>query len=290
MADHSLPTLSSTYTDFLAKLDLRLDDLAAGLDPASVTPGNPSITNLPNNSIRWLSASSKWEKYVNSAWQDLASSYGISISGNAATATKLAVARNINGVAFDGTTAISINLNTATTFNSSGTGAASGITFDGSAARTISYNTIGAPSVTGTNATGTWGISITGNAATVTDGVYLTGAQSVGGVKSFTNAVREKSSVIINADIDLSLANHFTKTITAATTFTLTNVPATGTFMSFVLELSNAGGYTITWWSNVKWPGGIAPTLSTSGRDVIMFFTHNAGTTWTAILAGRDVK
>lgn len=287
MADHSLPTLSSTYTDFLAKLDARLDDLAVGLDPAATTS-----TNLPDKSIRWTGASNKWQKYnsTTSAWDDLATAYGINISGNAATATKLATSRNINGVAFDGTTAISINLNTAITFNNGGSGAVSGTTFDGSTARVVSYNTVGAPSTTGTNASGTWAIDISGNAATVTNGVYTTGAQSIGGIKSFTNAVREKSNTIAAAEIDLSLGNHFTKTLTANTTFTLINVPTTGTFMSFILELTNAGAYSLTWWANVKWPSGVAPTLTSSGRDVIMFFTHNAGTTWTAILAGRDVK
>jgi hypothetical protein len=85
-------------------------------------------------------------------------------SGNAGTATKLATARAINGVDFDGSAAITITANTGSsiTFNNGGAGAASGTTFNGSAARTISYNTIGAPATDGTNASGTWGIDISG--------------------------------------------------------------------------------------------------------------------------------
>jgi len=45
------------------------------------------------------------------------------------------------------------------------------------------------PTRTGGNATGTWNISIDGNAATVTNGVYTVGAQSIGGVKTFTDNV-----------------------------------------------------------------------------------------------------
>lgn len=73
--------------------------------------------------------------------------WGISITGNASTAnnaalaanaTKLATARFINGVAFDGTSDITITDSTKAPLN-------------------------------GTGATGTWGINITGNAATATN-------------------------------------------------------------------------------------------------------------------------
>lgn len=219
MADHLKPTITSTYSNFVSEMDARFDDLAVGLDPA-VT----SAINVPINSTRWSSASNKWQKYNGTAWNDLSALYSINISGNAgtvtngvytngsysnptwitalagskitgaisgnaATATALITARNINGVAFDGTAAISINTNQSATFNNTGAGAASGSTFNGGTARTISYNTIGAPSTTGTNASGTWAIAITGNAGTVTNGVYTTGNQSIGGVKTFTNTV-----------------------------------------------------------------------------------------------------
>ncbi len=39
----------------------------------------------------------------------------------------------------------------------------------------------------GSNATGTWPISITGNANTVTNGVYTTGTQTIGGNKTFSD-------------------------------------------------------------------------------------------------------
>lgn len=169
MADHSKPTLTSTYSNFVTEMDARYDDLAVGLDPAVTT-----ATNVPTNSIRWSSANNTWQKYNSTSWVALSSLYSISISGNSATATSLATARNINGVSFNGTASISINLNTSVTFNNSGTGNASGITFDGSSPRTISYNTLGSPSVTGTNASGTWGINVTGNAATATTSGKLT--------------------------------------------------------------------------------------------------------------------
>lgn len=202
MADHLKPTLTSTYSNFVAELDGRLDDVTVGFDPAVTTP-----INVPTNTIRWNSASNKWQKYDSSAWNDLTTSYAISISGNAgtvsnglysngsysnpswltsldgskingsiagnaSTATKLATARNINGVAFDGSAAISVNTNSSLTFNTSGNGGISGSAFNGGSSLTVSYNTVGSPSTTGVNATGTWSINITGSAgsaATATD-------------------------------------------------------------------------------------------------------------------------
>lgn len=209
MADHSKPTLTSTYANFVSELDGRLDDVAVGFDPAVTTS-----TNIPTNTIRWNSASSKWQKYNGSTWVDLATTFAISISGNAgtvtsgvyttgsyanpawitslagskisgdisgnaATATKLATARNINGVAFDGSAAISVNTNNSITFNNAGSGATSGTSFNGGTAYTISYNTIGAPSTTGTNASGTWAISITGSANSASTATTATNANNI---------------------------------------------------------------------------------------------------------------
>lgn len=101
---------------------------------------------------------------------------------------------------------------------------------------------------------------------------------------------RETKVAMAANDIDLSTANYFTKTISGATTLTVSNVPASGTTASFILDLTNGGSATITWWSGVKWAGGTAPTLTASGRDVLGFFTHDAGTTWTGLVLGKDVK
>lgn len=90
--------------------------------------------------------------------------------------------------------------------------------------------------------------------------------------------------------IDLATGNLFTKTISGATTFTVSNVPATGTAASFILELTNAGSAAITWFSGVKWAGGTAPTLTASGVDVLGFYTHNGGSTWRGMLLAKDSK
>lgn len=91
-------------------------------------------------------------------------------------------------------------------------------------------------------------------------------------------------------NIDVSTGSYFTKTISGATTLTVSNVPSTGTSASFILDLTNGGSATITWWSGVKWAGGTAPTLTTSGRDSLGFYTYDNGTTWTGLILGKDIK
>ena len=90
--------------------------------------------------------------------------------------------------------------------------------------------------------------------------------------------------------INLATGNLFTKTISGATTLTVSNVPTTGTAASFILELTNAGSAAITWFSGVKWAGGTTPTLTASGVDVLGFYTHNGGTTWRGLLLSKDSK
>lgn len=107
--------------------------------------------------------------------------------------------------------------------------------------------------------------------------------------KTITGLVETKSTISAS-DIDLSAGNLFTKTISGNITFTVSNVPASGKVASFVLDLTNGGSATITWWANVKWPGGVAPTLTVSGRDTLGFYTHDNGATWTGLLLGKDIK
>lgn len=88
--------------------------------------------------------------------------------------------------------------------------------------------------------------------------------------------------------IDLNTASFFTKTIAANTTFTIANTPAAGRVASFILELTNGGAFTVTWWAGVKWAGGVVPTLTVSGVDILGFYTTDGGTTWRGMMLARD--
>lgn len=86
MADHNLPQLTSTYSDFLSMLDARLDDLAMGLSNTATT-----ATNLPTNSVRWNSSNKYWEINTGTAaapvWGALSSAYNININGTVGATT-----------------------------------------------------------------------------------------------------------------------------------------------------------------------------------------------------------
>ena len=119
--------------------------------------------------------------------------------------------------------------------------------------------------------------------------VTLSGAQTLTDKTVTTKSTRETKTAVAASDIDLSTGNYFTKTIGGNTTFTVSNVPAAGTAVSFLLDLTNGGAHTVTWFSGVKWSLGAAPTLTASGRDVLGFFTHDGGATWNGFFAGKGM-
>ena len=79
-------------------------------------------------------------------------------------------------------------------------------------------------------------------------------------------------------DIDCSDGNYFTKTISADSTFTFSNSPASRAY-GFTLELTHTSG-TVTWPSAVKWPGDTAPSLTTGKTHLFVFVTDDGGTRW----------
>lgn len=129
-----------------------------------------------------------------------------------------------------------------------------------------------------------------------TDGVNTFTASLTFNATNTFNAVqtglvfRETKTVISAANIDLATGVSFSKTISGAITFTVSNIAASGTTSSFLLNLTNGGSTTITWWSGIKWAGGTAPTLTTSGRDRLGFITEDGGATWDGFVLGKDLK
>lgn len=90
-------------------------------------------------------------------------------------------------------------------------------------------------------------------------------------------------------DIDLSTGNYFTKTISAASTFTFSNPPSSGTVGSFTLELTVQTGGTAQWPSSVKFPGNNAPNITAGKTSIFIFITDDGGTRYRgAFLADYD--
>ena len=189
-----------------------------------------------------------------------------STTGNAATATALQTARNINGVSFNGTADVTV---TAAAGTLSGATLASGVT----ASSLTSVGTLSALTMGGTVST----------------------ADNVIARPRFTDYAETYTTPAISAGtltLNIENGNVFRVSRNAnISTVTISNPAATGNACSFTLIFdANGTSYTITWPAAVKWPGGTAPTITTtaSRSDVFVFYTNNAGTTWYAMTAAQN--
>jgi len=94
-------------------------------------------------------------------------------------------------------------------------------------------------------------------------------------------SVRSNIVTVAALDIDCLTGNYFTKTISADSTFTFSNAPASRAY-AFTLELTHTSG-TVTWPTSVKWPGDTAPTLTTAKTHLFTFVTDDGGTRWRGV-------
>jgi hypothetical protein len=90
--------------------------------------------------------------------------------------------------------------------------------------------------------------------------------------------------------LDLNDANFFSATLDQACTFTFSNPAASGDFCGFTLALTNGGAFVITYPASVDFVGGVAPTLTAAGLDLLVFLTYDGGTTYLGLVAGLDIK
>ena len=103
---------------------------------------------------------------------------------------------------------------------------------------------------------------------------------NAGDALSIDGSYRQTAEAVAALDIDCSTGNYFTKAISADSTFTFSNVPATGTAYSFVIEIEVTGDRTIQWPGAVKFNGDSAPLLTADRTHLFMFVTDDGGTRW----------
>jgi hypothetical protein len=101
----------------------------------------------------------------------------------------------------------------------------------------------------------------------------LTGAPLVNG------SYRSNLTAVSALDIDCSLGNYFTKSISANSTFTFSNVPSS-TAYGFMLRVTTTGAPTISWPAAVRFPDDVPPALVADRTHLFVFITDNSGTTW----------
>lgn len=112
---------------------------------------------------------------------------------------------------------------------------------------------------------------------------------ALGDLSQVKEAVNAMGSCTGAQVVDLSLGNVVTATLTGSGTWTFSNVAASGKASTVMLILTNAGT-NITWSPVPKWPGGVAPTMTAAGVDILTFTTVDGGTTWHGVASSLDSK
>ena len=94
------------------------------------------------------------------------------------------------------------------------------------------------------------------------------------GIKSVLNTESDGATITF----DMNEANLHTVTLGGNRTLAVSNVDAG---QKFIIRLTQdgTGSRTVTWFSTIKWPGNLAPTLTTTGgkTDVFGFICTSAG-------------
>ena len=107
--------------------------------------------------------------------------------------------------------------------------------------------------------------------------VNLTNASTI----SLTGPYTQTVVSLATTDVNLSSGNYFTKAVSAASTFTFSNPPSSGTVQSFTVEIDVTGtNTTIDWPNEVEWNGNSAPTLTDTRTHLFMFVTRDGGSTY----------
>ncbi len=102
-----------------------------------------------------------------------------------------------------------------------------------------------------------------------------------------------RASVSGAVTVDLADGNVHVLTLTGAASLTfLGATPDVACSLTLHVRQDATGGRALTYTSTVRWPGGAAPTLtSTAGAlDLLVFETLDGGQTWIGSSAGVDYR
>lgn len=108
--------------------------------------------------------------------------------------------------------------------------------------------------------------------------VTFSGALTISAAATFSSIVTTKvlrSDVVAlgnitgTATVDMATASTFTATVTGNVVISFTNAPPTGKDQTVYLKLTNAGAFTTTYQAGTKFPGGVVPTYTAAGKDLM---------------------
>jgi len=183
---------------------------------------------------------------------------GVSIDGNAGTATKLAATKNINGVAFDGSLDIVV------------TAAGSTLTGTSLASNILSSSLTSVGTLTNLTVTNTISGSVTGNAGTVTNGVYTNG--SYANPTWITSLAWSKISGAPSIPTSVYLGTTQVDFNRASGTLSLSDVNITGNAGTVTNGVYTNGSY-----SNPTWITSLAWSKISGAPTSLSAFTNEPG-------------
>ena len=287
------------------------------------SPSNGDIHTVSGKQWQYVSTDTKWIAYGASLAPDVlkvdsgnnrvginqtSPAYGLDVTGTARVTGVITASGGVTGTASVATEATNVtaSANNSTdetvypTFVDGATGTQgietdTGLTYNPSTGVLTSTGFTGAVigNVTG-NASGT-ALTVTQAAQSAITSVGTLTGLTMGGELAAVDQVISRPVMKDYAEtkvamaahaVDLSLGNVQTYTLSGNQTLTFTNPPASGSAGSFTLIVTNGGSATLTWPTSVDWAAATAPTLTSSGVDVLTFLTVDGGTIWYGFLAG----
>lgn len=120
---------------------------------------------------------------------------------------------------------------------------------------------------------------------------------TVGGSATYTKPTLNGSVSALTSDtdgatitFDMAASNTHTVTLAGNRTLALSNV-SVGQSFKLRLQQDGTGSRTVTWFSTIKWAGGAAPTLTTTGGSADWFsFICTASNQFDGAVIGQDFR
>jgi len=132
------------------------------------------------------------------------------------------------------------------------------------------------------------GISCDGNLAVEGTTNFLDNDVSRSNLKDYSEHVNAIGTITGNTAVNFENGNVQTVTVNGNCEFSFTNPPASGKAGTVTLVITNGGSATVTFASAIKWPSDVAPSLTSSGVDVLSFLTTDGGSNIFGFVGGLN--
>lgn len=129
------------------------------------------------------------------------------------------------------------------------------------------------------------------NSSDVTAGTNATATNYNNLRKDVRNAVKDIQTATDGATVtfDLSLGCIFTVTLGGNRTLAISNATVGQSFIINLVQ-DGTGSRTVTWFSTIKWPSGVTPTLTTTASKTDTFgFTVTSAGNYLGFIVGQNL-